>query len=112
MGRAIRKSKGPAEPQGGPSPSPVKPKPWPMPKEMRRVPSNPSSPEASPSKPRQPRRSSRARAKKQLVENPASVAEALASLPAADARLATDAPVPLTRGGARLRRDRGRPRAC
>lgn len=101
MGRAIRKSKGPAEPQGGPSPSPVKPKPWPMPKEMRRVPSNPSSPEASPSKPRQPRRSSRARAKKQLVENPASVAEALASLPAADARLATDAPVPLTRGGAR-----------
>jgi len=101
MGRAIRKSKGPAEPQGGPSPSPVKPKPWPMPKEMRRVPSNPSSPEASPSKPRQPRRSSRARAKKQLVENPASVAEALASLPAADAIFATDAPVPLTRGGAR-----------
>jgi len=101
MGRAIRKSNGPPEPEGGPSPSPVKPKPWPMPKEMRRVPSNPSSPEASPSKPRQPRRSSRGRAKKKLVESPETVAEAPASLPAADALPPTGAPVPSTRGGAR-----------
>lgn len=100
MGRAIRKSNGPTEPEGGPSPSPVKPKPWPMPKEMRRVPSNPSSPEASPSKPRQPRRSSRGRAKKHLVESP-ETAEALASLPAADALPPTGAPAPSTRGGAR-----------
>ena len=87
MGRAIRKSKGPAEPQGGPSPSPVKPKPWPMPKETRLVPSSNPSPEVSPSKPRQPRRSSRGRAKKQLVENPEVVA--------------TDAPAPSTQSAAR-----------
>ena len=73
MGRTIRKSKGPIEPEGGPSFLPAKPKPWPMPKEMRRAPSNPTSPESSPSKPRPPRRSSArgtGRAKKQLVEEP------------------------------------------